>query len=509
MDYYLNKPQEMETLQFQLHDLIYPQQLETLQSMNDFSSNTQSFEGFSSPSKTNWKKYTTKKSIPKDFAKNWNNNNKDPFLLQRINNENLDSFDKKTDFEDSFFSFNKSSYSLDYKIENEFKNFLESNSEKNISDFSTSKIFQKNDNLFKHKENENFLLDNTDGNVEVNDQQFVQHKIDQMKKPEKEFRIVVKKKKRKFKKKKMKNSKRKPTKFSDSDLSLSSSDVDRYFKELKRNRRRRRRRRRRKKEKKQKHSSSKKKFPKGKVKLKKFDSDNTNGKSAGRSYHNNKDDNSKDQSRNFDSVSDLDDIRESGIDSDNSSGSDSNSNSEIIKEIKKEIKRKRKRKYSFLLDKSYKKRRKNKSKKKFKSKKNFLLNHDQNGALQSKNSKKKKHTNHDHSSSSSSNNQDLDWNKKSFQIIPNDKRGIKIIKKKRKSRGPRMNTPEFAKLIFEKWYLKNTNCKTGPYPDKDTRYRMAKKTKIPEIQVQRWFGQRRRIQKMRWKIGKIPKPIWV
>ncbi|KAJ3439164.1 homeobox protein meis2 [Anaeramoeba flamelloides] len=104
---------------------------------------------------------------------------------------------------------------------------------------------------------------------------------------------------------------------------------------------------------------------------------------------------------------------------------------------------------------------------------------------------------------------DVDWQRKTWQFVFGRKKGIKILKKKRKKRNKRLNTPKHAKSIFEKWFLEHLNDPQGPYMDKKTRTRLSQTTSIPELQVQRWFGQRRRSQRLRWLKGEAPKPNWI
>ncbi|KAJ6249332.1 tgfb-induced factor homeobox 2-like [Anaeramoeba flamelloides] len=89
------------------------------------------------------------------------------------------------------------------------------------------------------------------------------------------------------------------------------------------------------------------------------------------------------------------------------------------------------------------------------------------------------------------------FNQKNFVIISGERKRIKILTKKKKKRSKRLKTGQFAKSYFEKWFLENFNTERGPYPDRHTRLVMSQKTGIPELQVQRWFGQRRRLAKMK------------
>ncbi|KAJ6240019.1 hypothetical protein M0813_24672 [Anaeramoeba flamelloides] len=100
------------------------------------------------------------------------------------------------------------------------------------------------------------------------------------------------------------------------------------------------------------------------------------------------------------------------------------------------------------------------------------------------------------------------WNRKTFKVLYGDKQRVTILKIKRR-RSKRKNTTEDAKEILESWFNEHYNEKQGPYPNKYTRNILATKTNTPELQVQRWFGQRRRIEKERWENGEIPKPNWI
>ncbi|KAJ3447611.1 homeobox protein hhex [Anaeramoeba flamelloides] len=80
---------------------------------------------------------------------------------------------------------------------------------------------------------------------------------------------------------------------------------------------------------------------------------------------------------------------------------------------------------------------------------------------------------------------------------------------KRRRRCKRLRTTELAKNIFEKWFQDHYNDEGGPYPSKEIRLVLAEKSQIPELQVQRWFGQRRRIEKDKFKNSEIGKPKWV
>ncbi|KAJ3426769.1 homeobox protein transcription factor [Anaeramoeba flamelloides] len=100
------------------------------------------------------------------------------------------------------------------------------------------------------------------------------------------------------------------------------------------------------------------------------------------------------------------------------------------------------------------------------------------------------------------------WNRKSFKVIYGEKQRVKILKIKRK-RNKKLKISENTKKAFENWFCQHYNNKHGPYPNKSTRLLLAKKTNTPELQVQRWFGQRRRIEKERWENGEIEKPLWI
>ncbi|KAJ6231149.1 hypothetical protein M0813_06249 [Anaeramoeba flamelloides] len=97
---------------------------------------------------------------------------------------------------------------------------------------------------------------------------------------------------------------------------------------------------------------------------------------------------------------------------------------------------------------------------------------------------------------------------KSLEIYYDEFNKLKI-KLKRRRRNKRYKTTNLAKEIFEKWFQEHYNDKGGPYPDKSTREILAEKSQIPELQVQRWFGQRRRIEKDKFKNGEINKPQWI
>ncbi|KAJ3441440.1 hypothetical protein M0812_13452 [Anaeramoeba flamelloides] len=101
------------------------------------------------------------------------------------------------------------------------------------------------------------------------------------------------------------------------------------------------------------------------------------------------------------------------------------------------------------------------------------------------------------------------WGQKTYQILPGDKFGLRILKKKRRTRKKRQNITEHARKILEKWFKRHSKDQNGPYPDRITRIRLGMRTNTPELQVQRWFGQRRRIEKSRWENGEICKPCWI
>ncbi|KAJ3452238.1 hypothetical protein M0812_04002 [Anaeramoeba flamelloides] len=95
-------------------------------------------------------------------------------------------------------------------------------------------------------------------------------------------------------------------------------------------------------------------------------------------------------------------------------------------------------------------------------------------------------------------------------IIPTEKgKRVKIIKRKKPTRSSRLKTSEYGKKLFESWFKKHLNKPEGPYPDKNTRKMMSEKTGIPELQVTRWFGQRRRLQRMLCEKNSFTKPNWI
>ncbi|KAJ3438953.1 hypothetical protein M0812_14968 [Anaeramoeba flamelloides] len=95
-------------------------------------------------------------------------------------------------------------------------------------------------------------------------------------------------------------------------------------------------------------------------------------------------------------------------------------------------------------------------------------------------------------------------------IIPTEKgKRVKIIKRKKPTRSSRLKTSEYGKKLFESWFKKHLNKPEGPYPDKNTRKMMSEKTGIPELQVTRWFGQRRRLQRMLCEKNNFTKPYWI
>ncbi|KAJ6250967.1 hypothetical protein M0813_15787 [Anaeramoeba flamelloides] len=102
----------------------------------------------------------------------------------------------------------------------------------------------------------------------------------------------------------------------------------------------------------------------------------------------------------------------------------------------------------------------------------------------------------------------IDWQRKTYKI---EKVGTKvtILKKKRKTRSKRLYTSDFGKKILEKWFNKNQSNSSGPYPSKKQRKLLSRKANIPPLQVQRWFGQRRRLERLKWENGITAKPSWV
>ncbi|KAJ3424660.1 hypothetical protein M0812_29383 [Anaeramoeba flamelloides] len=95
-------------------------------------------------------------------------------------------------------------------------------------------------------------------------------------------------------------------------------------------------------------------------------------------------------------------------------------------------------------------------------------------------------------------------------VIPTEKgKRVKIFKRRKPTRSGRLKTTNYAKKLFENWFNKHLDQHEGPYPDKKTRKMMSEKTGIPELQVTRWFGQRRRSQRILWEKNKAPKPKWV
>ncbi|KAJ3440711.1 hypothetical protein M0812_14382 [Anaeramoeba flamelloides] len=73
----------------------------------------------------------------------------------------------------------------------------------------------------------------------------------------------------------------------------------------------------------------------------------------------------------------------------------------------------------------------------------------------------------------------------------------------------RCRTSQFAQRIFEKWFLNHCHTDLGPYPDQKTQKVLASEAKTSILRVVRWFGQRRRIEKEKWEVGKIEKPKWI
>ncbi|KAJ6242599.1 homeobox protein meis3-related [Anaeramoeba flamelloides] len=104
---------------------------------------------------------------------------------------------------------------------------------------------------------------------------------------------------------------------------------------------------------------------------------------------------------------------------------------------------------------------------------------------------------------------EVDWDRRTWQFVFGPKKRLTILKKQRKSRSERVLTSEDAKSLFETWFLDHINDESGPYPNKETRKWMTEKTGIPHLQIQRWFGQRRRLQIMHWKNGQADKPNWI
>ncbi|KAJ3429299.1 pre-b-cell leukemia transcription factor [Anaeramoeba flamelloides] len=102
----------------------------------------------------------------------------------------------------------------------------------------------------------------------------------------------------------------------------------------------------------------------------------------------------------------------------------------------------------------------------------------------------------------------IDWQRKTYKI---EKVGTKVIiwKKKRKTRSQRLYTSDFGKKILEKWFYKNQSNSSGPYPSKKQRKLLSRKANIPPLQVQRWFGQRRRLERIKWENGITAKPSWI
>ncbi|KAJ6244838.1 tgfb-induced factor homeobox 2-like [Anaeramoeba flamelloides] len=103
---------------------------------------------------------------------------------------------------------------------------------------------------------------------------------------------------------------------------------------------------------------------------------------------------------------------------------------------------------------------------------------------------------------------EIDWQRKTFKI---KKIGTKvlILKRKRKPRSQRLYTSRYGKRVLERWFLRHLNDKGGPYPTKRQRKTLSRRADIPQLQVQRWFGQRRRVQRIRWENEEAPKPNWI
>ncbi|KAJ3441691.1 homeobox protein meis2 [Anaeramoeba flamelloides] len=88
----------------------------------------------------------------------------------------------------------------------------------------------------------------------------------------------------------------------------------------------------------------------------------------------------------------------------------------------------------------------------------------------------------------------------------NKNKNKKNNKNKKKER---MVTTKYAKKIFEKWFQKHCRNVVGPYPTKKIKKKLAKKTFTSQTHVNRWFAQRRRVEKMKWVNKKIDKPPWL
>ncbi|KAJ3443704.1 homeobox protein extradenticle [Anaeramoeba flamelloides] len=103
---------------------------------------------------------------------------------------------------------------------------------------------------------------------------------------------------------------------------------------------------------------------------------------------------------------------------------------------------------------------------------------------------------------------EIDWQRKTFKI---KKIGTKvlILKRKRKPRSQRLYTSRYGKRVLERWFLRHLKDMGGPYPSKRQRKALSRRADIPQLQVQRWFGQRRRVQRLRWENDEAPKPNWI
>ncbi|KAJ3439764.1 hypothetical protein M0812_15803 [Anaeramoeba flamelloides] len=104
---------------------------------------------------------------------------------------------------------------------------------------------------------------------------------------------------------------------------------------------------------------------------------------------------------------------------------------------------------------------------------------------------------------------EIDWQRRTWQFVFGPKKRLTILKRQRKTRGERLRTSQDAKTIFEKWFNEHINDPAGPYPNQETRQWMSEKTQIPQLQIQRWYGQRRRLQRIHWQNGKAPRPNWI
>ncbi|KAJ6243597.1 hypothetical protein M0813_22035 [Anaeramoeba flamelloides] len=93
--------------------------------------------------------------------------------------------------------------------------------------------------------------------------------------------------------------------------------------------------------------------------------------------------------------------------------------------------------------------------------------------------------------------------------LQNEQENNHKLKLKRRRRSKRLRTTDFARGVLEEWFQQYNQTKEGPYPKKSTRLLLAEKTQTPELQVQRWFGQRRRREKLKFINNQIPKPHWL